>query len=150
MAAVAFEVSRDIDASPERVWALLADYGRDREWRAGVDMRQEPPGLAVAGALTYERLRFLGTDKRVVARLEQVEPGRRLTFRTLESDVPVRGERRVDPRGSHGSRVTLRIELSPSGLWSLLRKPLGALLQKRFQRDLDRLALVIQAAEQPS
>lgn len=151
MAPVAFEVSRDVGAPPERVWAVLADYSRDHEWRSGVQMRQEPPGLAVAGALTYERLRLWGREMRVVARLEEVEAGRRLTFRTVESDVPVWGERRVEPWGSRGgSRVTVRIEMSPSGLWSLMRRPLGALFKRRFERDLERLALVVQATALPS
>lgn len=108
-------------------------------------MRQEPPGAAVAGAMTYEQLRFLGSEMRVVARIEEVEPGRRLRFATVESDVPVRGERLVEARGDGGSRVTVRLEMEPTGLWALLRRPLAALFQRRFAKDLERLAALVEA-----
>lgn len=145
MGTVSFEVTRDVAATPAQVWSVLADYARDREWRAGVEMRQEPPGMAVAGAITHERLRLLGSEMRVVARLEEVEAGRRLTFCTVESDVPVRGERRVEPRGD-GSRVTMRLEMEPTGLWALFAAPLVSMFRRRFARDLDRLASLVEAA----
>lgn len=144
MGTVSFEVARDVAAPPARVWAVLADYARDREWRAGVEMRQEPPGMAIAGAITHERVRLFGSEMRVVARVEEVEAGRRLTFRTLESDVPVRGERRVEPRGE-GSRVTVRLEMEPTGLWALFGGPMAAMFRRRFAHDLDRLATLVES-----
>jgi hypothetical protein len=145
MSTVSFEVFQRIAASPAAVWSVLGNYERDHEWREGVQMRQEPPGMAAAGATTFERLRLWGSDMRVVARLEEVEPGRRLTFRTLESDVPVYGERKVEPDGQ-GSRVTVRIEMTPTGLWSLLRHPLRSMFRRRFIADLARLANLVERA----
>lgn len=145
MSNVTFEVTKDVAAPPARVWAVLADYARDREWRAGVEMTQDPPGRAVAGALTHERLRLFGAEMRVVARVEEVEDGRRLTFRAIESDVPVTGERRVEPHGD-GSRVHVRLDMQPSGLWALFAAPLGAMFRRRFARDLDRLAALVERA----
>lgn len=130
-------------ASPEHVWSVLADYGRDHEWRAGVEMRQEPLGLASPGALTYERLRFLGSVKRVVARIEEVKPGVCLRFRSIESDVPLCGERRVEPWGTNGSRVTVRVEMAPTGVWKLFAKPMASLFKRRFAKDLERLAKLV-------
>lgn len=142
---VSFEVTRQLAAPPSEVWAVIADYARDHEWRAGVQMRQEPPGMAVPGATTHERLQLLGAEMRVVARVEEVEPGRRLSFRTLQSDVPVRGERRVEA-SADGSVVTVRIEMEPRGLWALIGTPLAALFRRRFARDLERLALLVEPA----
>jgi hypothetical protein len=122
---------------------VLADYARDGEWRAGVTMRQESAGMAVAGAVTHERLRFLGSEMRVVARVEEIEPGRRLAFRSLESDVPVHGERRVEPLGPGRSRVTVRIAMEPTGAWAWLGRPLTAMFRARFARDLERLARLL-------
>lgn len=143
MRSVSFEVSQCVAASPAAVWSVLGNYERDHEWREGVEMRQEPPGMAVAGATTFERLKLWGSDMRVVARLEEVEPGRRLTFRTSESDVPVYGERKVEPH-AQGSKITVRIEMSPSGIWSLLRRPLSAMFRRRFVSDLARLANLVE------
>lgn len=143
MSVVSFEITKDLAASPPEVWSVLADYSRDREWRAGVEMRQEPPGLAAPGALTYERLQFLGSEKQVVARVEEVEAGRRLTFRTLQSDVPVWGERCVEPHGEHGSRVTVRLRMMPKGAWAWFARPLAFLFRRRFERDLERLAALL-------
>lgn len=143
MKPVTIEVTRDVDAAPAQVWSVLADYARDREWREGVEMRQEPPGPAIAGATTFERLRFLGQEQTVVARIETVEPERRLTFRTIESDVPVRGERRVEATGDGRSRVTMRLHMDLEGLWALGATPVRLLFRRRLARDLDRLAALV-------
>ena len=143
MRTVTIEVSRDVDAPAQDAWAVFADYARDHEWREGVQMRQEPEGLAVPGAMTYERLVLLGSESRVVARIEEVEPGRRLSFRAIESDVPVRGERRVETKSEGKSRVTLRLEMSPSGLWAVIARPVTFFFRRRVARDLDRLAALV-------
>lgn len=138
-------VSKRIHASQQTVWAVLANYARDSEWRQGVEMRQEPPGMAVTGALTYEQLRFLGQTMRVVARIEEVEPGKRLVFQTIESDVPVRGERRVEALDDETTLVAVNLSLRPSGVWALFAAPLAALLKRRFTRDLETLAAQLEA-----
>ncbi len=140
----AFEVTQVVEAPSSAVWSVLADYARDGEWRAGVSMRQEPPGMAIAGAVTHERVRLLGIEMRVVARVEEVDAGRRLTFRTVESDVPVHGERRVDPVGANRSQVTVRLAMEPVGVWAWFKKPLTALFRRRFARDLQRLAALVE------
>lgn len=138
-------VQKSLPVSPERIWAVLGNYARDREWRSGVEMRQEPPGMAIQGAMTYETLRFLGRTMSVVARLEEVEPGKRLVFQTVESDVPVRGERRVEPLDDGKSLVTLKLSLRPAGLWAIFAAPMAQLLRRRVARDLDSLAALVQA-----
>lgn len=144
MDAISFEVKRTFAAPPEALWAVIGDYARDGEWREGVQMRQEPPGMAVQGATTYEQLRFLGQTHVVVATLESVEPGRAIVFRTTESDVPTHGERRIEPTRD-GCTVTVRIALTPTGVWRVVAHPMAALLRRRFERDLERLATLVEA-----
>lgn len=146
MGATSFVVTKDVSAPSSAVWSVLADYARDRDWREGVIMRQDPPGLATEGALTYEELRMFGMRKQIVARVEEVEPGRRLRFRTLKSDVPVTGERLVEPLGEGGSRVTVRIDMAPTGIWAVFRKPLAGMMRRRFADDLERLAALVESA----
>ena len=141
---ICFEVSREIAAPVHAVWLVIADYARDHEWREGVHMRQEPPGLARAGAITHEQLRMLGSVHRVSARLEEVIDQRRIVFRTIESDVPVHGVRALEPTRD-GVRVTVRITMSPRGAWRLVARPMAAMLRRRFERDLARLASLVEA-----
>ena len=79
----------------------------------------------------------------MVARVETVDPGRSLTFRTVESHVPVRGERRVEATGDGRSRVTMRLDMELAGLWALGAAPVRLLFRRRVARDLERLAALV-------
>jgi hypothetical protein len=71
--------SVEIDRSASQVWAYVADYGNDINWRAGVtQMRPSQPGPAQEGVTTHELLRVLGMTFRTDATINRVEPGRRL------------------------------------------------------------------------
>ncbi len=54
-----------VDRPARQVWALVADYGRDPQWRAGVaTMDPSPPGPVVPGTVTAEILRVGGRTYR--------------------------------------------------------------------------------------
>jgi uncharacterized membrane protein len=74
--------SAEIDRPASQVWAYVADYGNDPNWRAGVtQMRPSTPGPAQAGVTTHETLGLLGMTFRTHATIHRVEPGRLLQWR---------------------------------------------------------------------
>ena len=90
----------DIDRSAEAVWAVLADYDRDTEWRGGVTtMRAEPPGPATTGTRTVEVMRFAGRTLHNDGLVTDAGPGLRFSWRTT-SGVSADGLREVTATGA--------------------------------------------------
>lgn len=143
MASFGHELSIDLAASPAAVWAVIADYERDPDWREGVRMAVEPRGEVRDGTTTREQLRLLGSWHHTTARIRDVEPGRR--FRFVSEDGRIDGTRTVETAGA-GSRLTVRLRVEVAGVMALLAPLLGWLFRRRVRRDLTRLAALATGA----
>lgn len=141
-----FGTSIDIDRPAQDVWALLADYGRDPQWRAGVlSMTASPPGPAAAGTTTAEVMRFAGRTLRNDAEIVSVGPGYELAWRTT-SGIDANGVRVVEPRDPRRCRVRLATRVRPHG-FDLVVAPLARLLlQRRITGDGRRLRSLAERA----
>lgn len=103
------EVSLHIDATPDRVWALLADLERMGEWSPEcykVRWLGEAQSPATTGA------RFKGWNKygwirwSTTCEIKVAEPGRELTFSTVKGQREVvRWSYRLEP-ANNGTDVT--------------------------------------------
>ncbi|MFJ4658933.1 SRPBCC family protein [Nocardia sp. NPDC088792] len=129
------------------VWALLADYANDTVWRTGVvAMTADPPGIVTAGARTLEQLRFAGRTWHNVGEVLAVEPGTRMAWRTT-SGADAQGTRTVTPLSAERCRVHLELHVTPHGM----QRPIGRLLARMLQRNLDRdVTALRELAERPS
>lgn len=145
---IEFGTSVDIDRPARDVWAVLADYGRDPEWRSGVlSMTADPPGLAARGTTTAEVMRFAGRTLRNDAEIIRVSPGRELAWRTT-SGIDVSGVRVVEPRDPQRCRVRLATRVRPRGFDRVLAPLARLLLQRRITRDGRRLRSLAERAGQ--
>lgn len=140
------ELSIDLPVAPAAVWAVIADYRRDPEWRAAVQMTVEPAGLVTEGALTHERLRVLGSWTRTTARIQDVQPGR--AFRFVSEDGKIEGTRTVE-RTPDGSRLTVWLRVTLPCAMAPLTRVMGWMFRRRVRRDLARLRAVVLAREAP-
>jgi uncharacterized protein YndB with AHSA1/START domain/uncharacterized protein with PQ loop repeat len=141
-----FGTTVDIDRPAQDVWALLADYGRDPQWRAGVlSMRADPPGRAAPGTTTAEVMRFAGRTLRNDAEIVRVGPGHELAWRTT-SGVDAHGVRAVEPRGPERCRVRLATRVRPHGPGRVLAPLAHLLLQRRITGDGRRLRALAEGA----
>jgi hypothetical protein len=116
MASFGYHLTIDVAAPPASVWSVIADYTRDPEWRAGVRMTVEPPGLVRNGSVTTEDLRMLGSWHRTKARICEVEPGRRHPHdRTGRRGDPAdRRHPRRGPSGDVAPRSPARLAVPPA------------------------------------
>lgn len=138
------ELSIELAAAPEAVWAIVADYGRDPEWRKGVSMRHEPAGLVREGTRTFEDLLFFGKNHHTEARIHDVVSGRFFRFTSLDGNVT--GSRRVEPHAG-GSRLTVAVQVKvPSRLFAPLA---GWLYRREVQGNLRRLQALLQTDAHP-
>jgi uncharacterized protein YndB with AHSA1/START domain len=136
----------EIDRPTAEVWAVLGDYRRDPDWRAGVtDMSPSPAAPAEPGQTTVEQMRFGGRSYRNGGLIETVDPGRRLTWRTT-SGVDAEGSRTVDEPAPGRCRIRLETTVRPHGADRLFSPVLGPLLRRRMEGDLRRLRTLVERA----
>lgn len=137
--------SLDIAAPASRVWAVLADYRRDPEWRTGVlSMEPDTPGLAQPGTRVHEVLRLAGTTSDIGSVVDAVAPGRRVDWHTT-SGSDADGFRMVEPIDDGRCRVSLGITVRPHGAERLLVPMVRRLLGRNLAGDLDRLRDLVAA-----
>ncbi len=144
MTTLAVSAATTVDAPAADTWTVLADYARDRQWRAGVrSMVPTPPGPVGPGTTTREVLRAGGRTTRNDGVVTDVTPGRRFAWRTT-SGVDADGSREVEPLPDGSCRVRLELRVRPPGLLRLVPGPLRWLLARGLRGDLDRLRALVE------
>ena len=141
----------DIDSPARAVWAVVADYERDPEWRTGVaTMAPHPGGIVVVGTTTAEVLRFAGRTWHNDGEVISVTPGRRFEWRTTRG-ADANGARTVEQLSDGHSRLELSMVVRTHGFERLLTPLMRRMLRRTLAADIRRLrALVVDAkAEVP-
>jgi uncharacterized protein YndB with AHSA1/START domain len=136
--------STTIDRPASSVWAVVADYERDPEWRQGVEtMAPSSSGLVLVGTTTAEVLRFGGRTYRNAGEVTEVEPGSAFRWRTT-SGADAEGRRQVQPSGEGSASVTMELIVRPHGVERVLQPLLVPMLRRRLVQDLQRLATLVE------
>ena len=136
----------ELDVPAAAAWEVVSDYARDVEWRTGVtEMRSTPAGPAAVGTVTHEVIRVGGRTYRNTGLVEDVVPGRRLSWRTTDG-ARAHGSRTVDPIGDRRCVLTLELHVVPTGVNRLLAPMLRRMLAGNLRKDLRTLSLLVDAA----
>jgi uncharacterized membrane protein len=136
----------DVDCPAGALWAVVADYERDPEWRTDVvTMAPRPGGIVMDGTTTAEVLRFAGRTWHNDGEVVSVSPGRRFEWRTTRG-ADANGARSVEPLPDGRSRVQLSMEVRTHGFERLLTPLTRRMLRRTLAADLRRLReLVVDA-----
>jgi uncharacterized membrane protein len=138
-------VETEVEAGPERTFAVLADYEADPKWRKGVvTMRPEPAGPARAGTRTLETLKFMGSTFETPGRVVRVVPGELLEWEAASGAVSASGVRRVERLGEELTRVTYTVEARFNGAMRLVEPLYQRVFRRQAARDLDRLRALVE------
>jgi hypothetical protein len=135
----------DVDVTPEAAWAVVADYGRDPEWRSGVvTMAPSTPGIVTGGTTTAEEMHLAGRTLRNGGRVTSVGPGLRFTWATT-SGSDADGARSVEAAGDGRARVRLELRVRPHGVERLLAPVLRRIVARTVAADAERLRVLLAA-----
>lgn len=135
--------TRTVPAPAPAVWAVLADYARDPEWRTGVEvMEPSPAGPVQPGTTTHEVMALGGRTYVNDGVVDTVEDGRRFTWHTVEG-ADASGSRQVVARPDGTSEVTLTLTVRPHGAEVLMAPVVRRMLARGLRRDLDALATLV-------
>ena len=128
-----------IEAPAPAAWAVVADYGRDPEWRDGVEtMAPSPSGPVRVGTTTAEVMHLAGRTYRNGGEVTDVHPGQRFAWRTT-SGADADGSRSVRALADGSCEVTLVLTVRAHGFQRLLQPVLVPVLRKGLAADLTRL-----------
>ena len=134
------EESVTVARSPDVVWSVVADYGRDIEWRKGLtDMTPDPPGPPGIGTKVHEVLKTGGRSYVADSTVTQVGA---MTYRFEGSGTlgKLAGSRTVIASASPSEAMfTYEIEITPSGMSRLLRPIIAVAARNGLRSDLKRL-----------
>ena len=133
--------SIEINRSPGDVFAYIADLPRHDEWQTQIqEIQMQTEGPTRVGTRSRERRKMPGAGS-VWATYEitEFDPPRRVSFHGIDGPARIAGTVTVSPADGGGSRVSLEIDLTASGLGKLLL-PLGrSQLRKQVPLDQQRL-----------
>lgn len=134
------KVERDVDQSPEEVFAYWAEWTNNPTWQNGMESctwTSEPP-LRVGS--TYDQVaRFAGRS--IVSSFEVVEyePDRKLRIKTTKSTLPLDITREVIPRPGGGTTLSAVIRGEPEGPMRVLAGLARRMVERNVNADYDRL-----------
>jgi hypothetical protein len=126
-------------------WQVVADYGRDVEWRNGVvRMTPTPTAPVQVGTTTIEEMKLAGKSYRNDGEVVAVEPGASFEWRTTAGAV-AHGSRTVTPIDSHRCQVRLELHVTPRGADRLFAPVLKKVLDRGLAGDVARLRDLVEA-----
>ena len=112
-------VEIDVAAGVERTFAYLADASNQAEWRHDVETCSLTEGAPGAVGAVY---RQTNRGQEVEFRITGVETGSAISWVCAEDTTwPVRGTYRLSDLADGGTRITMDLEMKPSGPFILLR-----------------------------
>lgn len=140
--------SVQIDRSPAEVWAAIADYSFDLQWRKGLlEMAPDPAGGPTVGTKVHEVVRNSGRNYVADTAVLNLDPGVSYRFAGSGTIGGVGGGRSVRPDDGTGAVFTYTIELEPKGGMRLLRPLLGPMVRSGLKRDLQTLKALLERGQ---
>jgi len=129
----------DIDASPEDVFAVIADYSRGPEWQRNMSSARwtspEPHGV---GSTFEQTAHFMGRDMTAGYEVTEHDAPRVTAIRSTSGPFPITVRRVVEPRNG-GARVTETDTGGPGGIARLLSPLMKSMMTRTIGRDYLRL-----------
>ena len=130
------------------VWAVIADYDRDTEWRAGLsEMTPDPGGPPREGTRVHEVLRTGGRTYVTDTVVSDVEEGVSYRFSGSGTSGEVAGRRTVLPLDHARSSFTYEIDLTLRGANRLVQPLVARILRVGLRKDLTNLRRLVEASD---
>jgi len=151
-----FTISKHIDASPERVFALATDFARAPDVIGGIDkvemLTDGPVGAGTRFLETRTLFRFASTQE---VEITHFEPPRHYALACESHGSRYLTEVRLEPNRT-GTQVEMRFEAQPQSFMAKAMvqtmQPMLDSVARELERDLEDMKAVLEAAsglEQP-
>lgn len=130
----------EVDRPAGEVFAFLADAENNPAWQTGmVRCRWTTEAPIRVGSVYEQEARFLGRPITSTFEVIDLEPGRSVTIRTIESTFPIEVTRSTEPLGDDRTRVRARVTGDPSGVFRIAAPIMRAMVGRSVRGDYRRL-----------
>jgi hypothetical protein len=145
---ISYRQSTIINRPANEVWAHVADYAFDLQWREGLtDMTPKPAGPPQTGTTVHEEVRSMGTTM-VNDTTVTMTGDHAYRFVGGGPSGHVEGGRQVIALDPTRSEFTYDINLTMNGPIKLLGFILRPILSRKLEKDLDRFRTLVEADPQ--
>ena len=146
---ISYQQSTIVDLPADEVWAHVADYAFDLEWRNGLtDMTPYPQGPPETGTTVHEELRSMGTTMVNDTTITKIGD-HAYRFVGGGASGQVEGGRKVVAIDPGHSEFTYDINLTLNGPTRFFGPILGPILRRNLGKDLQRFRALVEAAAVP-
>jgi hypothetical protein len=135
-----------IDRPVTDVWAAIADYDLDLQWRDGLtEMTPTPPGPPQVGTQVREVLRRAGRTYTATAVVDDVQPGISYHFAGHGTSGHIDGRRHVHPGPDPDTtQFTYAVDIHPPTGLRLIAPLVTHMARTGMRRDLQRLKTLLE------
>ena len=146
---ISYQKTTTVNRPADEVWAHVADYAFDLQWRDGLtDMTPTPDGPPETGTTVHEELRSMGTTTINDTTVTMIGD-HAYRFVGGGNSGQVEGGREVVAVSPQASEFTYDINLTLDGPIRFLGPILRPILGRKLEKDLDRFRTLVEAAERP-
>jgi uncharacterized membrane protein len=134
----------------EAVFAFVADYANDARWSAAVKQSERTsPGPLAVGATFRHLTELMGRHIDASGAITELEPNRRVCFRSESGPIPHRDCRTFEESGG-GTQLTVTIEAELSGVFKMAEQMVRSVGLQQLRSDLDRLKTLLESGAPPT
>lgn len=140
-----FEKTIEIAATPDRIFAYVAELARHHEWQ--LDLRRarlRPPGPTRAGSEGYEVRRISRIRVSSALRVEAFDPPHLITIGTSNRRLAQRRAISIEPLGNGSSRVRMAVQIRGRGLARLVAPAVSRGVTRNADGHLLMLKLILE------
>jgi hypothetical protein len=142
---IRYQQSTIVDRPADQVWAHVANYAFDLEWRDGLtDMTPHPQGPPATGTTVHEELRSMGTTVVNDTTITMTDD-HAYRFVGGGASGQVEGGRKVEAIDPDRSEFTYDINLTLNGPIRFFGPILRPLLRRNLGKDLQRFRTLVES-----
>lgn len=140
--------SIEVDRPVGEVFAFIADAENNPRWQRGMRSCRwtTAPPIRVGSVYTQEAS-FLGRAITSTFEVTDLQPGRAITIRTIESTFPIEVTRSAEPLDHHRARVRAVVRGDPAGVFRIATPLLRRMVGRSVRADYRRLQRLTSRAE---
>ncbi|MFR9752150.1 SRPBCC family protein [Nocardia sp. 004] len=143
------EETRDVDASPEEIWAFVANPRTWDKWFLILEkFREEPPTVLTEGTELAVKLSALGMASDAEMTVIAITAPNTLVVHSIVSGVKIDFDFNIQPRGT-GSAITVRCEFTGMMIRGPIAKAAAEVSTEQVDRSLAQLTALISEEASP-
>lgn len=139
------ELTQHVNAPVEKVFALVTDFRRNKEWQNGVtESSQTPDGPTQLGTQFKTVRTFLGQHIEATGEVTEFVPNQKFGIRSTSGPMQFSMSQTFESTGA-GTTMHMVVEMEGSGFFKIAEGALGKNITKEFEAQAEKLKAVLEA-----